>query len=453
MIRCETSFTWPRAESSAESAAGEVTPGFAVETAIGFAELFDAPLPGSLPLQEQLKLLVVTGEASGDLIAADALTRLSTGVTNLSIAGIGGDRLKASGMDCWYSSQELAVRGYVEALSKLPRILSVRKQLIARAAAFKPQVFLGVDAPDFNLGVEARLRSSTTRTVHLISPSIWAWRPERIHRIRQAVDHMLCVFPFEPEIYRGSGVTATYVGHPIADLIPLEPNQQAARAALGLPSERRPVVAVLPGSRLGEIRHHGDAFLGAALFLSKYCKVIIPAASEPIAKMIRALAHFDSVAAKGVELLVDHSSDSFSDSAIGKTNARPPLSHTVLAACDIALVASGTATLETALFKRPMVIGYRVPGLTYWLMKRKALIQNIGLPNILLGSRVAPEFVQDECAAPILASEILKLLDQPQRMAEMTQQFSELHRSLRQGAAQRISECLLQELRHAHRGG
>lgn len=417
-------------------------------------------------MQEQLNLLVVTGEASGDLIAADALTRLSKGLPNLSIAGIGGDRLKASGMDCWYSSQELAVRGYVEALSKLPRILSVRKQLMTRAAEFKPQVFLGVDAPDFNLGVEARLRSSTTRTVHLISPSIWAWRPERIHRIRQAVDHMLCVFPFEPEIYRGSGVTATYVGHPIADLIPVEPNQQAARAALGLQGESRPIVAVLPGSRLGEIRHNGDAFLGAALFLSKYCKVLIPAASEPIAKMIRALAHFDSVAAKGVELLVDPSAAVSSDTSAYPTastagsdplshaaDARPPLSHNVLAACDVALVASGTATLETALFKRPMVIGYRVPGFTYWLMKRKALIQDIGLPNILLGSRVAPEFVQDECAAPILASEILKLLDQPQRMAEMAERFSELHRSLRQGAAQRISDCLLQELSHAHRGG
>jgi lipid-A-disaccharide synthase len=413
-------------------------------------------------LHDSLKLLVVTGEASGDLIAADALTRLSKGVPNLSIAGIGGDRLRASGMDCWYSSQELAVRGYVEALSKLPRILSVRRQLIARAAEFKPQVFLGVDAPDFNLGVEAKVRSTSVRTVHLISPSIWAWRPERIRRIRQAVDHMLCVFPFEPEIYRGSGVTATYVGHPIADLIPVEPNQQAARAVLGLQSESRPVVAVLPGSRLGEIRHNGDAFLGAALFLSKYCKVIIPAASEPVAKMIRALAHFDSVAAKGVELLVEPpagvseestAATSQLNSTIGAADLRPPLSHTVLAACDIALVASGTATLETALFKRPMVIGYRVPGFTYWLMKRKALIQDIGLPNILLGSRVAPEFIQDECTAPVLASEILKLLDQPQRMAEMTERFSELHRSLRQGAAQRISDCLLQELHHAHRGG
>jgi lipid-A-disaccharide synthase len=272
---------------------------------------------------------------------------------------------------------------------------------------------------------------------------------------------MLCVFPFEPEIYRGSGVTATYVGHPIADLIPVEPNQQAARAVLGLQSESRPVVAVLPGSRLGEIRHNGDAFLGAALFLSKYCKVIIPAASEPVAKMIRALAHFDSVAAKGVELLVEPpagvseestAATSQLNSTIGAADLRPPLSHTVLAACDIALVASGTATLETALFKRPMVIGYRVPGFTYWLMKRKALIQDIGLPN-LLGSRVAPEFIQDECTAPVLASEILKLLDQPQRMAEMTERFSELHRSLRQGAAQRISDCLLQELHHAHRGG
>ena len=391
-------------------------------------------------MQDSLRLLAVTGEASGDLIAADAISRLSAKAPTLSIAGIGGSRLASLGMDCWHSSDELAVRGYVEALSKLPRILSIRKTLINRANEFKPQVFLGVDAPDFNLGVEASLRSASTRTVHLISPSIWAWRPERIHRIKEAVDHMLCIFPFEPDLYRGAGVRATYVGHPIADLIPPQPDQKAARRALHLEHETRPIVAVLPGSRVGEIRHNGDAFLGAALFLSKHCKVIIPAASEATAKMIRALAHFDSVAAKGVELLVDSSNTT-------------PLSHTVMAACDVALVASGTATLETALFKRPMVIGYRVPSFTYWLMKRKALIQDIGLPNILLKSRVAPEFIQDECSAPILASEILKLLDDPQLMSQMAERFAELHQSLRQGAAERISDCLLQELHDVHRGG
>lgn len=387
---------------------------------------------------EQLpqRLVAVTGEASGDLIAADALSRVMAANPGLEVGGIGGERLKAIGMDCWFTSDDLAVRGYVEALSKIVHILSVRYWLLEYIDKWKPRVYLGVDAPDFNLGVEARVRAKGIRTVHLISPSIWAWRPERILKIRKAVDHMLCIFPFEPECYKGSGVQATYVGHPIADLIPMTPDQSAARARLNLASDK-PVIAVLPGSRAGELRHNGDAFFRAAAMLCARATVVIPASSQAMAKRIEQHSGFQQAQAAGVRLIQQ-------DDGV-------PVSHLVMAACDVALVASGTATLETALFKKPMVIAYRVPSLTYTLMKRRALINDIGLPNILLGRRVVPELIQEEVTAENLSRAVLAWLDEPARVSELTEVFSDLHHQLRQNAAQKIADILTQELSRAER--
>lgn len=380
------------------------------------------------------RLVAVTGEASGDLIAADALSRLISAYPKLEVGGIGGERLKAIGMDCWFSSDDLAVRGYVEALSKIVHILSVRYWLLEYIDKWKPRVYLGVDAPDFNLGVEARVRAKGIRTVHLISPSIWAWRPERILKIQKAVDHMLCIFPFEPDCYKGSGVQATYVGHPIADLIPLAPDQSAARAKLNLPLGQ-PVIAVLPGSRAGELRHNGDAFFDAAAMLSARATVVIPASSDAMAKRIERHPAFQRAKAAGVRLIPQGSGD--------------PVSHLVMAACDVALVASGTATLETALFKKPMVIAYRVPSLTYSMMKRRALIQDIGLPNILLGRRAVPELIQEQVTAENLTRAVLGWLDQPARAAELAEVFSGLHHQLRQNAAQKIADILTDELKRS----
>ena len=236
------------------------------------------------------RLVAVTGEASGDLIAADAMKTLRLLSPELELAGIGGPRLSAIGMECWFSSHDLAVRGYVEALSKLVHILAVRYWLLEYANKWQPRVFLGVDAPDFNLGVEARLRGRGVRTVHLISPSIWAWRPERIRKIQQAVDHMLCIFPFETDIYNGTGVQATYVGHPIADLIAESPDRKAARAALGVPDDGRPVVAVMPGSRIGELQHNSQAFFGAAMALTARAHVVVPAASQAMTGLLNRLS-------------------------------------------------------------------------------------------------------------------------------------------------------------------
>jgi len=390
------------------------------------------------------RLVAVTGEASGDLIAADAMKTLRLLSPELELAGIGGPRLSAIGMECWFSSHDLAVRGYVEALSKLVHILAVRYWLLEYANKWQPRVFLGVDAPDFNLGVEARLRGRGVRTVHLISPSIWAWRPERIRKIQQAVDHMLCIFPFETDIYNGTGVQATYVGHPIADLIAESPDRKAARAALGVPDDGRPVVAVMPGSRIGELQHNSQAFFGAAMALTARAHVVVPAASQAMTGLLNRLSRRRPVIQAAREAGVRWIEQPL--------DPETPISHTVLAACDVALVASGTATLEAALFKRPMVIGYRVPDLTYRLMKRRAVISMIGLPNILLKEQVVPEFIQDQCNAKALEDSVLAWLDQPQKSAALIERFSGLHQSLRQGAAHRIADILASELDHAYRG-
>lgn len=390
------------------------------------------------------RLVAVTGEASGDLIAADAMKTLRLLSPELELAGIGGPRLSAIGMECWFSSHDLAVRGYVEALSKLVHILAVRYWLLEYANKWQPRVFLGVDAPDFNLGVEARLRGRGVRTVHLISPSIWAWRPERIRKIQQAVDHMLCIFPFETDIYNGTGVQATYVGHPIADLIAESPDRKAARAALGVPDDARPVVAVMPGSRIGELQHNSEAFFGAAMALTARAHVVVPAASQAMTGLLNRLSRRRPVIQAAREAGVRWIEQPL--------DSETPISHTALAACDVALVASGTATLEAALFKRPMVIGYRVPNLTYRLMKRRAVISMIGLPNILLKEQVVPEFIQDQCNAKALEDSVLAWLDQPQKSAALIERFSGLHQSLRQGAAHRIADILASELDHAYRG-
>jgi len=385
---------------------------------------------------EPARLVAVAGEASGDLIASRAIGQLlaSQQTQSIEVAGIGGDRLRSAGMTCWFNSQELAVRGYVEALSRLPQILLVRHRLLKEIKRWKPGVFLGVDAPDFNLGVEIRCREAGIRTVHFISPSIWAWRPERIHQIERAVDHMLCIFPFEPACYAGTRVRATYVGHPLADMIPTTPNQAAARAALGLQDEQRPVIAVLPGSRVGEIVHNGENFFEAAALLSQHAQVIVPAASAALAQRIRQMPAFERASAAGVRLLV------------GDTDQGTPVSHQALSACDVALVASGTATLEAALFQRPMVIGYRIPALSYWMMKRQALTKHIGLPNILLDQRVVPELIQEEATPAALAEAVRHWLDHPKACQEVSERFQALHQTLRQDASARVADILRAEL-------
>lgn len=368
-----------------------------------------------------IDLGLVAGEASGDLLGAHFIAALKQGYPDLRAAGIAGPRLIEAGVEAVYPSEKLAVNGYVEVLRHLPELLWIRSRITRYFLRERPRVFVGIDAPDFNFTLEAKLKQAGIPTVHFVSPSIWAWRPERIHRIRQAVSHMLVVFPFEEKIYQDAGIPVTYVGHPLADVIPLEPDVAAARAALDLAAG--PVIALLPGSRLSEVTRHARLMLEAAVRIRQRhpdAQFVLPAASEAAAQLIRQ-------AQQGLDLplrLLDGQS------------------HTALAACDVALVASGTATLEAALFKKPMVITYRVPALTAHLMRKKALLPWIGLPNILARDSVVSERVQEAATPENLANDALAWLDDAARRAAAIETFRTLHLSLRQNASARIAEAV-----------
>ena len=368
-----------------------------------------------------MDLGVVAGEASGDLLGAHFIDALKRNHPHLRAAGIAGPRMIAAGVEAIYPSDKLAVNGYVEVLRHLPELLWIRSRITRHFLRERPRVFVGIDAPDFNFTLESKLKQAGIPTVHFVSPSLWAWRPERIHRIKQAVSHMLVVFPFEEQIYRDAGIPVSYVGHPLADVIPLEPDTAGARVALGLVSG--PVIALLPGSRLSEVTRHARLMLDAAVRIRRRhpdAQFVLPAASEAAAQLIQQ-------AMQGLELPL-HVLDG--------------QSHTALAACDVALVASGTATLEAALFKKPMVITYRVPALTATLMRKKALLPWIGLPNILARDFVVPERVQEEATPENLANDALAWLDDAPRRDAAIETFRTMHLSLRQNASARIAEAV-----------
>ena len=364
---------------------------------------------------------LVAGEASGDMLGAHFVRALKQAHPALRAAGIAGPQLVQAGVDAVYPSDKLAVNGYVEVLRHLPELLWIRSRITRYFLYERPRVFVGIDAPDFNFTLETRLKQAGIPTVHFVSPSLWAWRPERIHRIGQAVSQMLVVFPFEEKIYQDAGIPVTYVGHPLADVIPLQPDVAAARVALGL--QAGPVIALLPGSRLSEVKRHAQLMLDAAgLILQRQPEVqfVLPAASEPAAQLIR-----QATQGRALPLHI--------------LNGQ---SHAALAACDVALVASGTATLEAALFKKPMVITYRVPALTAYLMRKKALLPWIGLPNILARDFVVPERVQEDATPAHLAADALAWLADAPRCQALADRFHAMHVSLRQDASARIAEAL-----------
>ncbi len=368
-----------------------------------------------------IDLGLVAGEASGDLLGAHFVAALKQTHPHLRTAGIAGPRMVEAGVEAIYPSDKLAVNGYVEVLRHLPELLWIRARITSHFLRERPRAFVGIDAPDFNFTLEAKLKHAGVPTVHFVSPSIWAWRPERIHRIKQAVSHMLVVFPFEEQIYRDAGIPVSYVGHPLADVIPLEPDTAAARTELGLGPG--PVIALLPGSRLSEVTRHARLMLEAAVRIRQQhagAQFVLPAASEAAACLIRQ-------AAQGLDLPL---------------RILAGQSHSALAACDVALVASGTATLEAALFKKPMVITYRVPALTAYLMRKKALQPWIGLPNILARDFVVPERVQEAATPENLASDALAWLDDAPRRGAVIETFHAMHERLRQNASVRIAEAL-----------
>ena len=363
---------------------------------------------------------MVAGEASGDMLAALLLDGMRARWPQLQACGIGGPQMAQRGFDAWWPSEKLAVRGYVEVLRHYREIVGIRDQLRTRLLANPPDMFIGVDAPDFNLNLERDLKAAGIKTVHFISPSIWAWRAERVEKIRQSVDHVLCVFPFEVALLARQGIAATYVGHPLASVIPMHPDKAAARAQLGLRDDDR-VVAVLPGSRQSEVKYLAPRFFEAVALVQHAqvaIKIIVPA--------VPALLPAIELAARQAGVL-------------NQVQILTGQSHTALAACDVTLIASGTATLEAALFKRPMVIAYNMNWLSWQIMRRKKLQPWVGLPNILCRDFVVPEFLQDAATPQALAHAVLGWLDAyataPAKIAALQQKFTTLHAELQRDTA------------------
>jgi lipid-A-disaccharide synthase len=377
-----------------------------------------------------MQLSLVAGEASGDLLAGLLLGGLKQRWPGLLTRGIGGPRMLAQGFEAWWPSDKLAVRGYVEVLRHYREIKGIRDRLGDRLLHERPQAFIGVDAPDFNLGLEKRLKAAGIKSIHFVCPSIWAWRGGRAKKMAESCDHVLCLFPFEPELLHCHGVPATYVGHPLADAIPLQPDRDAARRALGLNPDDH-VVAVLPGSRRSEIETIAPAFLQAVALMHRArpgLRFVLPV-SPGLRAMLDPLVSAHAAGAP-LQLLDGHS-------------------HDALAACDVTLIASGTATLEAALFKRPMVIGYRMAALSWQLMKRLAYQPWVGLPNILCRDFVVPELIQEHCTPEALCQATLAWLDDTPGSLALQRRFVDLHHLLRRDTARCATDAIAQVIEQA----
>lgn len=364
---------------------------------------------------------MVAGEVSGDLLSGLLLGGLKSRWPELSSFGIGGPHMERLGFAAWWSYQKLAVHGFNwELLRRYREIVGIRDQLRTRLLQQRPDVFIGTDAPDFNFNLEEDLRSAGIKTVHFVCPSVWAWRPERMEKIRRSTDHVLCIFPFEPELLARNGIAATYVGHPLANVIPMESNQVAARERLGLQAHA-PVVAVLPGSRRSEIRHLAERFMQAAVLIRR---------AKPEVRFVWPVV-------PGFRAAIDALVQRYGMQQCCKV--LDGQSHAALAACDATLIASGTATLEAALFKRPMVIAYHQNWLSWQIMRRKRLQPWVGLPNILCAEFVVPELLQHAATADALARETLAWLDAPNhapaRLQDLQTKFAAMHRELQRDTA------------------
>ena len=389
------------------------------------------------------KLACVAGEPSGDLLAAPVLSALNQipDMAGLEVYGIGGPRMQAEGMRSDWPMETLSVRGYVEAIKQLPAILKLRQELIQNLIGEgRPDVYLGIDAPDFNLGVELHLRKAGIPTLHLVSPSIWAWRAGRIKKISQAVERMLCIFPFETEIYDRAGVAFTYVGHPLASEIPLEPNTNQAREkiikTLKLPSTGLDgvVIAVLPGSRSSEIELIAPVFFETIVLLAQRLQgqklsFLIPVATPRLRSPLEELLLKTKNSHPDVQI---HLLDGMADE--------------VLEASDVVLIASGTATLQAALWKKPMVISYKVPWLTAQIMKRQGYLPYVGLPNILCGEFVVPELLQDDATSEKLAQALIDWLNHPNKVTELKARFSQMHETLRRPTGLLVAQAVSQTI-------
>ena len=379
-------------------------------------------------MSSQVKTIaIVAGEASGDLLGSMLMTAIKDGAPNVRFIGIGGPKMQAIGMDVLFPMEKLAVRGYVEVLRHYREIVGIRRQLRERFIAEPPDLFIGVDAPDFNLDLELALKQRGVPTVHYVSPSIWAWRGERIHKIKQAVSHVLALFPFEAPLYEKAGIPVTYVGHPLADFLPDQPKRAEMREQMRIMPKTAKVFAFLPGSRQSEVRQLAHTYIETAkLILQKLpeAQFLVPLASRETRNIFEEVLWKLEAQQLPITMLFGHA-------------------HDAMVAADGVLVASGTATLEAALLKRPMVITYKMPALSWWLHKRKMYQRYVGLPNILAGRFVVPEILQDDATPENLAQALLNLVNNKNAVAELEETFGAMHQTLRQNTAQKAASAIL----------
>lgn len=367
-----------------------------------------------------LRIAVVAGEASGDILGGGLMAALKARHSSIEFIGVGGPRMEQEGLVSAFPMERLSVMGLVEVLGRLPELLFRRRKLIRSLIQARPDVMIGIDAPDFNLGIELKLRKAGIRTVHYVSPSVWAWRQKRVEKIRRACDLVLALFPFETDFYRQHQVPVRFVGHPLADAIPLQPDRQAARERLSIGVDET-VVALMPGSRGGEIERLGGLFFDAAQHLLQQrsgLRFIVPCANTARYRQLEVLLENRSLP---VNLLDGQAQDA-------------------LAACDAVLIASGTATLEAMLFKRPMVVAYRLAPLTYRILRHLVKTPYVALPNLLADQRLVPEWIQDDATPENLADTLLPLLTNGR---EQTDHFERIHRQLRKDASAQAAEAVL----------
>ncbi len=376
-----------------------------------------------------VRIAMVAGEASGDLLASHLIQALRERLPDASFFGIGGPKMTGKGFDAWFPLEKLAVRGYAEALRHYREIAGIRKQLKQRLLADPPDVFIGVDAPDFNLDLERALKRRGIPAIHYVGPSIWAWRGKRIHKIGRSVSRILALFPFEPPLYEKENIPVTYVGHPLADMLPLEDGRVQAREMLEI-SPQRPVFAMLPGSRQSELGYMADTFINTARVIHQqlpHALFLVPMATRETRLLFETALYRCQAKDLPIQMLFGHA-------------------HEAMMAADAVLVASGTATLEAALLKRPMVIVYKAASLSYFLMQRIVYLPYIGLPNILAGKFVVPEFLQDDATPENLAQALLNYLTDKTTRTRLGELFLGIHRQLRQNTAEKAAEAVIGHL-------
>lgn len=381
---------------------------------------------------------IVAGEASGDLLGSHLIKALKQHRPELQFVGIAGPKMMAEGAHSLYPMERLSIRGYVEVLKHLPGLLKMRRQLAQHFTQNPPDLFIGIDAPDFNFGIERMLRKKGIRTIHYVSPSIWAWRRSKINKIRRAVSHMLALFPFEPPIYEQAGVPVSFVGHPLADILPMDPDRQSAREQLKLKQDAV-VIAMLPGSRQSEVGQLADLFVKTAkLMLEKQpaLQFVVPL----ITRETRAI--FEQAIYRHTPL-PSHEDELHKPLPITILFGH---AHLAMEAANAVIVASGTATLEAALIKRPMVITYRMPWLSWQILKRMLYLPYVGLPNVLAGKFVVPELLQKDATPEKLAETTLRLLNDRQLMEDIQAEFTSIHHALRQNTGEKAAGVILEYL-------